>query len=94
MTDERLIELADLVERQTGTTGMEERQYRNAAIAICQEIRARIQESNRPTHPNYPRKSPLELKNEDLQRENDCAAERIARLSRALYELGIDPTQI
>lgn len=45
-------------------------------------------------NPNYLAKSDAELLNEDLQRENDCAAEKIRRLSEALYELGVDPTQI
>jgi len=41
---------------------------------------------------NYPAKSDLELKNEDLQRENDCAADEIVRLSDMIVELGFDPT--
>jgi hypothetical protein len=41
---------------------------------------------------NYPAKSALELKNEDLQRENDCASDEIVRLSKMIVELGFDPS--
>lgn len=43
---------------------------------------------------NYPTKSIQDLFIEDLQRENDAAFERIQKLSKALLELGFDPTQL
>ena len=45
-------------------------------------------------NPNYPTKSAADLRIEDLERENDAAMEKIEQLSRALVDLGFDPTQI
>lgn len=42
----------------------------------------------------WPLKSEQDLKIEDLQRENDAAFERIQKLSKALVDLGYDPTQL
>ena len=44
--------------------------------------------------PNYPSKTPAELRIEDLERENDAAFKRIEQLSRAMVALGYDPTQL
>jgi len=43
---------------------------------------------------NYPTKTAQDLIIEDLQRENDAALEKIQQLSRALFDLGFDPTQL
>jgi len=43
---------------------------------------------------NYPTKTAQDLIIEDLQRENDAALEKIEALSRALVDLGFDPTQL
>jgi hypothetical protein len=43
---------------------------------------------------HYPTKSSADLRIEDLQSENDAALEKIEALSRALVDLGYDPTQI
>jgi hypothetical protein len=45
-----------------------------------------------PRH--YPVKSAQDLLIEDLRRENDAALEKIEQLSRALVDLGFDPTQL
>jgi len=42
---------------------------------------------------HYPTKSAQDLRIEDLERENDAAFQRIQELSRALVDLGFDPTQ-
>lgn len=44
--------------------------------------------------PNYPAKSAQDLRIEDLERENEAAFQRIQELSRALVDLGFDPTQL
>jgi hypothetical protein len=43
---------------------------------------------------HYPVKSAQDLLIEDLRRENDAALEKIEQLSRALFDLGFDPTQL
>jgi hypothetical protein len=43
---------------------------------------------------DYPTKSAQDLLIEDLRRENDAALEKIEQLSRALVDLGFDPTQL
>ena len=43
---------------------------------------------------HYPVKSAQDLLIEDLRRENDAAFEKIEALSRALVDLGFDPTQL
>jgi len=48
----------------------------------------------KPDLPNYPTKTPEQLRIETLERENDAAFEKICQLSKALAEFGIDPTQL
>lgn len=42
----------------------------------------------------FPVKSVQDLMIEDLQAENEAAFQLIQRLSRALYDLGYDPTRL
>jgi hypothetical protein len=52
------------------------------------------QDRRRGNLPNYPSKTPEQLRIEDLERENDAALEKIVALSNALCSLGYDPTQL
>lgn len=52
------------------------------------------QEPRKPDLPNYPTKTAEQLQIETLERENDAAFEKIVKMSRALADFGIDPTQL
>jgi len=43
--------------------------------------------------PNYPTTSAEERRIADLEAENQCAAEEIARLGKMICDLGFDPTK-
>jgi len=65
--------------------------YRTLVARLEKEVE---EDQSRFSPESYPTKSVADLRIEDLQRENDAALEKIEQLSRALVDLGFDPTQL
>ncbi len=78
---ERIIKLSD-------GGGRDAAAFRLIADAIEKD------ENPKSGDPHYPVKAAADIRIETLQRENDAAFEKIRQLSRALVDLGYDPTQL